>query len=202
MALNNEQAPLEGRFSVHPISRDKAESVEPVEEETGKDWLRLAKDAYSIGNDYLDASLRRQQEKNLDAFNNKHWRGSKYFSSAFKFRSKLFRPKTRAAIRRNEAAAAIAFFSTSDNISISVPDDNNEALVRGAELIARLVNYRLSNDIPWFITLVGAFQDTLKTGVCISKQTWKFEESDEGMDGRRITQDKPEIRLCSPRERG
>jgi len=202
MALDNPQAPLEGKFSTFPLES------KPLEDEIADDnhaeeidWLMLAKDAYTIGNDYLDASLRRQQEKNLDAFNNKHWRGSKYFTEQYKFRSKLFRPKTRASIRRNEAAAAIAFFSTQDNLSITTPNDDDEPAQNGAALLENVVNYRLSNSIPWFITLVGGFQDSLKTGVTISKQTWEFEEvDDDGMgssaiSGRKVLKDTPKIQL-------
>jgi len=202
MALDNPTPLLEGGFSPFPLEPRPLDD-DPAVEEQGReiDWLMLAKDAYTIGNDYLDASLRRQQEKNLDTFNSKHWRGSKYFTESYKFRSKIFRPKTRAAIRRNEAAAAIAFFSTQDNLSITTPDDDDKAKQAGARLLENLVNYRLSNSIPWFLTLVGAFQDTEKTGVVCSKQTWEFEEApDDGMGsseilGRKILKDEPHIEL-------
>jgi len=139
-------------------------------------WLQMARDAYRTSNDYFDANIRHNTERNLAHFSNRHAPGSKYYSEAYKYRAKGFRPKTRAVVRKNETAAAIALFSTADTLNISA--ENPEDLVQrvSAELNQELLQYRLDNTIPWFQTAMGAYQETLVSGVVISHQRWQYEE--------------------------
>jgi hypothetical protein len=67
----------------------------------------------------------------LRAFQSKHPADSKYNSEAYKFRSRLFRPKTRSVIRKNEAAIAAAFFSNVDVVNVSAADEKNQVQVAG-----------------------------------------------------------------------
>jgi hypothetical protein len=60
---------------------------------------------------YFDNNYRKQWEDNLRMFQSKHPRDSKYMSEAYKYRSRIFRPKSRSVVRKNEATAALAFFS-------------------------------------------------------------------------------------------
>lgn len=143
---------------------------------TDDEWLQLSRGAYRGSTDFMDSSLRRQWEKNLSYFRSKHPSGSKYHSESYRYRSKNFRPKTRAAITRNEAKAAVAFFSTSDLVNVEPQDDNNEPQKLGAKLNGELLNYRLTETIPWFMTCVGAFQDAMTIGAVVSKQHWVYEE--------------------------
>lgn len=150
-------------------------------------WLQLARDAYSASNTYFDASIRTQVQADLRQFQGLHPQGSKYLADVNKSRSKLFRPKTRTIIRKNEAVAAEAFFSTNDVVSIKPENDNDPAQQASAEVMSELLQYRLTKSIPWFLTLVGAYQDAQTVGVVISYQYWEFDQA------KKI--DKPCIRL-------
>src|SRR5258708_40130018 len=81
-----------------------------------EDWLSLARSCYQASTDYMDTNYRKNWEDNLRAFGNKHPSDSKYNSENYRYRSRIFRPKTRSVIRRNEAAGAAAFFSNPDII--------------------------------------------------------------------------------------
>lgn len=148
------------------------EQIEPEDDA----WLDMARDAHTQSTDWFDASLRKNVEKAMAHFNNRHAPGSKYHSESYKFRSKGFRPKTRASVRRNEAAASVAFFSTQDMVHIAAENEADEGQKVSASILTELVNYRLDDSIPWFRTLVGAYQDTLNTGVVISHQSWDYDE--------------------------
>jgi len=139
-------------------------------------WLDLARAAFDSSSDWYDANLRKQWEKNLSLAQNKHPPGSKYFTEAYRHRSRLFRPKTRANVRANEAAAAGAFFSTDDVLRISPQNDNDDAQRASAEIMQELLDYRLKKTIPWFQTLIGAYQDAQVMGIVVSKQYWEYEE--------------------------
>lgn len=139
-------------------------------------WLQLARDAYSASNTYFDASIRHQIEADLRQFQGLHPSGSKYLADVNKSRSRLFRPKTRATIRKNEAAAAEAFFSTNDVVSIKPENDGDEVQKASAEVMSELLQYRLTKSIPWFLTLVGAYQDAQTVGVVVSYQYWEFNQ--------------------------
>ena len=141
-----------------------------------QNWVQMARDGYDQSSDWFDASLRPVIEKAMAHFNNRHAPGSKYHSDSYKYRHKGFRPKTRASIRRNEAAAAVAFFSTQDAVDITAEDAGNGRQVASATVLKEVLNQRLDDSIPWFLTLVGAYQDALNTGVVISCQDWNFKE--------------------------
>ena len=81
--------------------------------------LQLAKESYKASTDWVDANRRAQWDRNERLFQSKHPQGSKYLSSHYAHRSKVFRPKSRAAARRAEAHAAQAYFSTQDVVSIA-----------------------------------------------------------------------------------
>lgn len=161
---NAHKVPLEGK-------------APPSAQEGDEKWLILAEQAYRDSTDWLDASLRHQIEHNLALFQNRHPAGSKYHSEAYKKRSKVFRPKTRAMARKNEAAAAAAFFSTADLISIEAGNDADPNQQASAQVLNALLDYRLSRTLPWFLLLLGAYQDTMTSGVCVSKQVWEYEET-------------------------
>ena len=140
------------------------------------EWLKMAADAYTQSSDWFDASMRVTVEKAMAHFANRHAPGSKYHAESYKYRSKGFRPKTRATIRRNEAAAAVAFFSTQDMVSVTAENQSDKEQVLSASLLSELLNYRLDDSIPWFTTVIGSYQNAMNTGVTISHQSWDFEE--------------------------
>lgn len=125
---------------------------------------------------YVDANYRKQWEDAIRMFQSRHASDSKYHSEAFKYRSKIFRPKTRSVIRKNEGAAAAAFFSNIDVVNIVAVNDKNPLQVLGAQLYKELLQYRLTKTIPWFLTLLGALQDAMTVGVVCSHQHWRYRE--------------------------
>jgi len=139
-------------------------------------WLLIARDAYRESESYFDANIRSDLERNMSHFANRHAPGSKYFGATYKHRHKGFRPKTRAMVRRNEAAAAVAMFSTEDTVHIKAARSNHPAHRISAEVNQALLQYRLHETIPWYMTVIGAYQDTLNTGLCISHQYWDYQE--------------------------
>lgn len=141
----------------------------------GRDFQALARDAYTASTTYFDSSIRKQVEAAIRQFQGVHPIGSKYFSDPYRTRSRLFRPKTRAMVRKAEAVAAEALFATADVISIKSVDDNNPRKSAGAALMKELMAYRLDKSIPWFLVACGAYQDALVTGAVVSYQYWQYD---------------------------
>lgn len=152
----------------------------PSESGESNDWLKIARDCYTSSTSYLDTNFRKTFERNISLFQSKHPSGSKYNSPEYKHRSRLFRPKSRALVRKNEAAAAAAFFSNTDVVSIDPQDDTDDLQRASAAFMQQLLNYRLDKSIPWFLTVLGAFQDTNVVGVCASYQYWVYKEKPSG----------------------
>jgi hypothetical protein len=138
------------------------------------DWEKLARDAYRSSTSYIDNNYRKKWDNGIRMFNNMHPKDSKYNSESYRYRSKIFRPKTRSVARKHEATAASAFFSNLDVVSVSPTDMDSPQQAASSFLHKELIQYRLTKTIPWFVTLIGAFQDTIKTGVCVSFQYWKY----------------------------
>jgi hypothetical protein len=152
--------------------------------------LSLAKNAYSTSDTYFNNSVRNTMERDIRQVQGLHPSGSKYYSDHYKGRSKLFRPKTRTALRQAEATCASAFFSTQDIVSISAEDEKNDMQAASAAINQQLLNYRLSKSVNWFQILVGAYQEAHTVGVVASLQTWKY-DAENGVD-------KPDVQLIPP----
>jgi hypothetical protein len=149
------------------------------------DWVGLARDAYQASSSYFDANVRHQIEADLRQAQGQHPTGSKYLAD--KTRSRLFRPKTRATIRKNEAACAEAFFTTNDVVAIKAENDNDPVQQASAAVMRELLQYRLTKTIPWYLTLVGAYQDAQTVGIAASYQYWEYNAA-KGID-------RPAVRL-------
>jgi hypothetical protein len=171
MSLINPQPPLPSNEDVPAGS-----SVIGSKDEQ---WLNLARNAYDSSTDWVDTNLRYQWEKNLSNFNSVHPPGSKYLTSSYDKRSKLFRPKTRTVVRKLEAAMATAFFTNEDMMTVSPANPNDPMQMAGAAVAQSIMQYRLTNTIPWFSTMVTALQDAAIYGTVVSHQYWEFEEKDE-----------------------
>ena len=139
----------------------------------------ISKQAHEKSTTFVDTNYRKKWEDSLLHFQNKHASGSKYLRPAYKYRSKIFRPKTRATIRNNEAAAAAAFFTNTDVVVIEPQNESNNQQKASAEINTEILNYRLQNTIPWFLICIGAFQDAQVVGVVCSYQSWKYQEKVE-----------------------
>jgi DNA-binding protein YbaB len=140
------------------------------------DWLQIAKDSFEASTNYLDANLRKHIERNIALFQSKHPTGSKYNSAAFKSRSRLFRPKTKSVVRKNEAAASAAFFANVDVVTVEAENDGDPMQAASAALMNEILNYRLTKTIPWYMVLIGAVQEAQVIGIVGSYQYWKYKE--------------------------
>ena len=162
---------------------EQSDNFAMMDPATGEpDWLMIARNAFTNSTDYLDANIRTQIEKNISLFRSKHPSGSKYHQDSYKFRSKVFRPKTRSVIRRHMAAAAVAFFGTSEMVSTKAEDSRDKASVMGANFGKNWLEYRLEHSIKWFKTVLGAYQDAMVQGIIISRQDWVYEEEEENVE--------------------
>lgn len=166
-----------------------AESAQDELDERGSDewWLARARSAYRTSTDWFDSSVRRKIEDNMHMFNSQHPQGSKYHHAAYSKRSKLFRPKIRTATRKLEAAASAAFFATADAVTCTPPNPSDKRQHLSGVVQTELLNYRLTTNIPWYLTLLGALQDASKQGVVCSKQSWKFNEVEQVTDESFVT---------------
>lgn len=140
------------------------------------DWLQLSRQSYDSSTSYVDNNFRKRWENAIRMFNSKHPSDSKYHSESYKHRSKIFRPKFRSAERKNEAAAAAAFFSNMDVVNIAATNPNDKKSKASADIVSQLLNYRLTKTIPWFQTVVGGLQDAQVMGAVCSYQYWKYRD--------------------------
>lgn len=150
--------------------------------------MTLGREIYTSSTDWINSSRRQAWSDSMRAFQGLHPTGSKYLSHDYRYRSRLFRPKTRSMVRKAEAQTASAFFSNEDVVSITAEDENDKMQQASAEIMQRLLQYRLTKTIPWFLTVVGARQDAEVTGICIGKVYWKFTEKYTNTESR-VVQD-------------
>ena len=137
--------------------------------------ITLSRESFYSSKTWWDSSMRAQIERNLRAFNSHHAPGSKYYTEQYRKKSKIYRPKTRTAIRKSSAAVAKAFFSSSDVLHCSPVNDADPKQVLAAEVHMALANFRLDQKHTyWYQTVIGAATDADTTGCCISKQEWRF----------------------------
>ena len=142
-------------------------------------WLARAKAAFETSTSFIDTNYRKNWDDNIRHFKNKHAQSSKYLTETYKYRSKMFRPKTRAFVRQSEAATAAAFFSQVDTLTMEPYNELDPMNRAAAELRMEILNWRLTNTVPWFQICVGGMQDAQVIGVVASKQFWDFEEREE-----------------------
>src|SRR5688572_10198347 len=103
------------------------------------DWLGLTKEAFETASSYMDANYRADWEYSIRAFHGEHAPGSKYNSPEYQSRSRLFRPKTRSVIRKNEAAGAVALFSNMDIVDLQPGDPDNQMSVASRDAMKALL---------------------------------------------------------------
>ncbi len=139
------------------------------------DFLKLAKEAYEASSAYLDTNYRADFDYSLRAFRNEHAAGSKYLSNDYAGRSKLYRPKTRSIIRKNEAAGAVALFSNNEVVNISAGNPDDPMSAASAAALKEIIEYRMSKTLRAFPLVMGALQDAQTQGVVVSYQYWEYE---------------------------
>ncbi len=139
------------------------------------DWAKLARAANDASTSWINSSRRSAWNDSLALFQGRHPSGSKYHGTDYRYRSRLFRPKARATVRKTEAATATAFFSTEDVCEIAARNPDDEQQQASAALMKELIQIRLTEHIPWFLCLIGARQDCENYGLCVSRQYWKYD---------------------------
>ena len=154
------------------------------------DHLKLAQEAFDASTTYFDSNYRDDLTYGIKAFNNQHAPSSKYSSDEYKSRSRLFRPKTRTIIRKNEAAAAVALFSNMDIVNVTPGNPDDVMSVASSACMKEILEYRLSKTIPAFPLVMGAVQDAQVTGTVCSYQYWEYLT----LNGKKI-KDRPCIEL-------
>lgn len=214
MTLDTRPPPLENE-SFSPQAPDPSQGAELIElqtrdEATGfavpyyeevslttppqEDWLALARDSYESSTQWLQSDMYGQWERNIANFRSLHPPGSKYHTNAYKYRSKMFRPKTRTMARKLEEAMVAALFSNKDLVSIEAQNMADPTSQASAEINFQLVQERLTNgSIPWYETVVGATQDATVYSRVVSCQYWEYKEQNG-----QILLDRPRIDLVPP----
>lgn len=158
-------------------------------------WLQRARDAYRFSTSYIDSNYRKLWDDSIRAFNSQHSSDSKYNSELFRKRSNLYRPKTRAVIRKNEAAAASAYFSNLELVSIAPMNEAIKEERASADVMEQLLKYRLTVSIPWFLIMMGAIQDAQVQGASIAHIYWRFTERYDSDGNLASKEDTPVIDL-------
>jgi hypothetical protein len=162
-----------------PDSKNKAPTAQTgdvADDQDEKNWLKRARSASQASTSYVDSNMRKPWEDSIRAFNNQHPSDSKYNAPMYDKRSKLYRPKIRSVIRKNEAAAAAAFFSNMEVVSLTAADQTDKAQIASAEVMKLLLQYRLTKTIPWFQTVLGGLQDAQTVGAVVAHVYWKYDE--------------------------
>ncbi len=141
--------------------------------------LQMVAEAESRNQIFMGAIQRTRWQRSIKAYRSEHPSDSRYWSEAYKNRTKLYRPKTRTAVRKNMAAAAAAFFSNSDVVSIRPQFQDDPRKQASAAVIHQLLNYRLNrttatSGTPWFLMCMAANQDSQIHAICVSKQFWEY----------------------------
>jgi hypothetical protein len=169
---------------IQPDARNRpptAQTANPDENTASEGWLARARSAYRASTSYVDSNFRKDWEDSIRAFNNQHPSDSKYNSAGYDKRSKLYRPKIRSVIRKNEAAAAAAFFSNMEVVDVTASDQTDKAQVISAEIMKNLLQYRLTRTIPWYQIVQGGIQDAQTVGAVVAHIWWQFDE-EQGID--------------------
>ena len=145
-------------------------------DEVGSDtWLlKKAQETYTTSTDYMDANITNTWEKNLSHFRGEHAPGSNYTEKNYK-RSAIFRPKTRANLKAQEASFAVSAFGSQDLIVIEPEDPSDPVQIASARINKSALHYRLKKRMPWFLTVQGAYQNAKVYGVCFSHNYWKYQ---------------------------
>ena len=155
------------------------------------DYLDLSKQAYEASTAYIDGNFRKDWDYALRAFRNEHAQDSKYHSEEYKARSRIFFPKTRSIIRKNESAAMHAMFANRETVNVDPADPDNIMNVAGAACMKEVLEFRLTRTIPAYEIYLGGIQDAQTTGAVVSYQYWDYERKADG----RVVKDKPCIEL-------
>lgn len=169
--------------TVEGEQEESVQSAEEMQEAVAEaEWVARARDAFESGRDWIESSRRSEWDMAYALFQNRHPPGSKYHSSEFAGRSRLFRPKIRSAIRQGEAYVAQAFFSGTDIVDVKPEDEDSAEQKLSALVWKEAMNIRLKKHIPWYRFLIGSYQTASNAGFCVGKVYWHYEERQDGFE--------------------
>lgn len=184
MPIVENQDPLEARLDPETGAiTSEIHAVEPAGSGASPfnddDILRFLGEARRLSRTYQQVAALGDWEQSQSAYRSEHSGGSKYHKDQYKNRARYFKPKTRAAVRKNLTATAAALFSSRDVMSVTAENDSNQMQRANAALIKELIDHRFNSKtrkigVPWFETALGARFDTQVMGACCSKQTWTY----------------------------
>lgn len=154
---------------------------------TDQEFLQLVKAAEQQAQLYINQVNRRSWTRVYRAFHQEHFAGSKYTSEDFRNRSKFFVPKTRGAVIKDMAAVAASLFGSIDAVSCMPGNEADPTQRASAAVIQEILNYRTDRasgkaSMPWFHIALGARQNAVLTGFCLSKQSWKLDIRKSGTE--------------------
>lgn len=156
------------------------------------DWLGMSRQAYQASESWLQVNMRQQWARSFAHYRSEHSPDSPLLAEANKYRAKYFWPKTRTLVRDIQAAAAAAYFTSSDVVAIEAQDSDNPLQLQAASFIKELTNYRLTHTIPWYQIVLGGIQEAAVMGTVASHQSWSYKEVEmsrvvgEDVDGKPI----------------
>ena len=161
------------------LERPEEDEFQDAPQYTDSEILQLIGGAKRYNRRYQQTTAIPDWEKNHAAYRSVHSSSSKYHRPQYKNRAKYFKPKTRAAVRKNLTSTANALFISDDVISIEPANEADPMQRASSALVKEIINARLTNKtrksgLPWFQTVIGARQDAQITGVCASKQQWTY----------------------------
>jgi hypothetical protein len=139
------------------------------------DFLKLSREAFDASSTFIEANLRPDWDYSIRAFRSEHAAGSKYLSPEYASRSRLFRPKTRTVIRKNEAAGAVALFSNMELVDMQPGNPDDLMSVASRDAMKAVLEWRLQNSIPTFEIVMGGIQDAQTQGMVCSYQYWEYQ---------------------------
>lgn len=162
-----------------PIAEEEGASDEPEALFDETELLSFLADAKRRSRTYQQTVVMSMWERSEAAYRSEHGSSSKYSREQYRNRAKYFKPKTRAAVRKNLTATANALFASHDVIQTEANNDSDQLAVANAALVKELLNVRLNNKtmragLPWFQTVLGARQQAQISGVVCSKQEWRY----------------------------
>lgn len=194
------------------------DGLEFNEQPADSEFLQMVYEADQQALQYVNQVNRDSWQRGYRAYHQEHPDGSKYRSTDYNNRSRLFIPKTRTSVRKDMAATAASLFGTIDAVN-AMPGNEGDPMQRAsAAVLKEVMNYRTDRtnakaSVPWFHVAMGSRQTSLITGICMSKQCWKldlrrqrnaeeFEDEETGETRLRDVWepfiDRPDIELIAP----
>lgn len=179
MKFLNPSAPLKDVHGVvmldeKEMARQQSENENPLQW-----WIDTAREAYTASYNYYEVTMMRQHQDNLDNFQSRHPADSRYHGDMYRYRSRLFKPKTRIASRQLEEDAAEMFFGTDDLVSIKPVNINSKEDQFAADVQEHLVQKHLDESLSYFEMTLGGVQDAFKQGDVVSGVGWESAEQEK-----------------------